>query len=205
MSKEKCEKINIMTLGNSSVGKTSFIWKYTENRFNEYLLATNGFDIKTKIFKAANKKEYSINFFDTAGQEKYRAISLNVIKNADGILLMYDLTNKESFQAITTWMDGVKKEKGEDFPIILVGNKSDKEGRQVTREEEEKLANEYNVSFFETSNKTGENINEASLNLINKTIEKYEKDKLSGNIKENIKLNKKTSKMKNKKSCKKCG
>ena len=80
MSKEKdnCEKINILTLGDSKVGKTSYILRYTEEAFTEVYLTTLGIDYKSKILKLKNKK-YCIIFFDTAGQEKYKSISFNVI------------------------------------------------------------------------------------------------------------------------------
>ena len=161
-------KINILALGNTSVGKTSFILKYTENNFREVHLSTIGIDYKTKIVKLENGKKYKVDFYDTAGQEKYKSIALNVIKNADGVILMYDVTKKESFESISRWMEGIKAQKETNFPIILVGNKIDKEDeRLVTKEDGQNLANKFRIKFFEISNKEGINIEECALSIIN--------------------------------------
>ena len=101
------EKINIMTLGNTTVGKTCFILKFTENRFQETYLVTIGLDFKMKTIQIKEKK-YKIFFYDTTGQERYKSIALNTIKNANGILLMYDITNEESFKSIPNWIQSVK-------------------------------------------------------------------------------------------------
>ena len=176
--KNELEKFNIMTLGNSTVGKTSYILRYTEKTFEEVYLTTLGIDFKTKIIKLPNNQKYRIDFYDTAGQERYKSISLNAIKNTQGVILMYDITNKKSFDAITKWMKDIIEAKGKEFPIVLLGNKCDmEENRQVTKEEGEKLAQQYNLSFFETSNKTGKNIEEAGLELINKILDIREKTK----------------------------
>ena len=172
------EKFNVMTLGNSSVGKTSYILRYTEKTFEEVYLTTLGIDYKTKIIKLPNNQKYRIDYYDTAGQERYRSISLNAIKNTQGVILMYDITNKKTFDAITKWIKDIIDAKGKDFPIVLLGNKCDMETeRQVTKDEGEKLAQKYNLSFFETSNKTGTNVEEARLELINKIFETKEKTK----------------------------
>ena len=176
--KNELEKFNIMTLGNSSVGKTCYILRYTEKTFEEVYLTTLGIDYKTKIIKLPNNQKYRIDYYDTAGQERYRSISLNAIKNTQGVILMYDITNKKTFDAITKWIKDIIDAKGKDFPIVLLGNKCDMETeRQVTKDEGEELAQKYNLSFFETSNKTGTNVEEASLELINKILETKEKTK----------------------------
>ena len=91
---------------------------------------------------------------------------------------MYDITEKNSFESITKWMRDIKNEKGNDFPVILIGNKIDKEEkRQVSKNEGEELAQQYGIDFFETSNKIGTNVNESSLSIINKIIEEKEKAK----------------------------
>ena len=204
------EKFNVMTLGNSSVGKTSYILRYTEKTFEEVYLTTLGIDFKTKIIKLPNNQKYRIDYYDTAGQERYKSISLNAIKNTQGVILMYDITNKKSFDAITKWMKDIIEAKGQDFPIVLLGNKCDMEQeRQVTKDEGEKLAQKYNLSFFETSNKTGKNIEEAGLELINKILDIREKtrktlkdfeiiDENNDNV---IKLDKNLLKKKKKQKC----
>ena len=174
------EKIIILTLGNSSVGKTSFIQRYTNNTFQISNLTTTGHDMQRKIMKI-NDKTYKVDFHDTQGQERYRAISKNFIKNADGIILMYDITNQTSFDSIAEWMDNIRKAKAEGFPIVLVGNKCDlEEMRVISKEEGEELAKKYELSFYETSNKDSINIEDSCLDLINKAIAEKEKELENG-------------------------
>ena len=178
------EKINILILGNTAVGKTSYILKYTEDEFQEMYLATVGIDFKVKVVKI-NNVSYRVYFYDTTGQEKYKSISLNMIKNANGIILMYDLTKRKSFDSIPEWIESVKNVKGSNFPLILLGNKIDEEDqREVDKNEGEKLANDNNIDFFEISNKDGININEAALNIINKILaykQNFNADYISSN------------------------
>ena len=181
MSKDKKKKdkenIKILTLGNGAVGKTCFIIKFTDDYFNENTLQTTGIDFQTKIIKM-NEKTYNVNFYDTAGQERYKSLSLNLFKNTDGILLMYDVTERKTFDAIPQWIEGIEENEGSHFPIILVGNKCDlNDERQVPIEEGQELAKKYNFDFFETSNKEGTNINEVGMALINKIIAIREKRK----------------------------
>ena len=169
------EKLNIIALGNSTVGKTSYILKYTDNCFQQVYLATVGIDFKVKNIILPNNKKIKLHFYDTTGEERFKSISVNTVKNADGILLMYDITNKVSFEAITGWMSSIEDIKGGNFPIILIGNKCDLEndkeqGRKVEKWKGEQLAKDYNISFYETSNKNGINIEEPMLDLINRII-----------------------------------
>ena len=195
---ENEERINIMTLGNSEVGKTCYILKFTENFFQELYLTTVGIDFKIKT-ETINNKQYKLFLYDTTGQEKYKSIALNIIKNAQGIILMYDITDRESFESIPEWIKSVKDAKGSNFPMILLGNKLDKEDVRVIKEKEGKeLADEYKIKFFETSNKTGINIQEAGMALVNEILKinnlENRESKLS---KSNTILSKKSVKLKN--------
>ena len=135
-----------------------------------------------------NEKEYRIEFYDTAGQERYRAISLNSIKSADGIVLMYDITNQKSFDDISNWMKNIRQLQGNEFPMILVGNKCDLESKRiVTYEEGIELSKTYKIPFFEVSNKKGINIEESSLELIKQIRNKGQDEKLD-EIAEGIKI-----------------
>ena len=167
---ENEERINIMTLGNTEVGKSCFILRFTDNIFQEIYLATVGIDFKIKT-ETINNKQYKLFLYDTTGQEKYKSIALNIIKNAQGIILMYDITDRKSFESIPEWIKSIKDAKGSNFPMILLGNKLDKEDVRVIKEKEGKeLADEYNIKFFETSNKTGINIQEAGMALVNEIL-----------------------------------
>ena len=194
MSEFENDKIILSVLGNSGVGKTSFIMKFTDNTFQESYLATYGIDFKTK-FITINNYKYRVDLYDTAGQERFRSISVNSIRMSDGVILIYDITNEFSYENIYGWMDNIYQVKGKDFPVILIGNKCDKdEERVVSKEKGEEMAKKYNITFFEASNKMGTNIEEAGLKLINKIVE--------NNIRvtqETLKLRK--SKLKKKKFC----
>ena len=164
------EIIKIMILGNYSVGKTSFLIRFTKNKFDETYLATIGIDCIYRIINLENKL-YKLMFYDTAGEEKYKSIPKNHIKNVQGIILMYDITNKKSFDSIIDWISDVKEIKGENFPMILVGNKIDlNESREVTEEMGYELAEKIQIEFFETSNKDGTNIQEAGLEIVYKIL-----------------------------------
>ena len=164
------ETIKIIILGDSKVGKTSFIIRFTKNKFDETYLATIGVDYKDRIINIENKL-YKLMYYDTAGEEKYKSIPKNYIKNMQGIILMYDITNKLSFDSIIDWISDVKEIKGENFPMILVGNKIDlNESREVTEEMGYELAEKNQIEFFETSNKDGTNIQEAGLEIVYKIL-----------------------------------
>ena len=204
---ESEERIKIMALGNSKVGKTSFITKYTDNTFQDVYLATIGIDFKIKNI-VIKEIQYKLFFYDTTGQEKYRSMALNMIKNAHGIILMYDITDKSSFDAITEWIKSIHDLKGKNFPVILLGNKIDLEdGRVISQEEGKKLADEYKIEFFETSNIDGTNINEAGLAIVNKILDSRQRISiLDNNSSASSHSSKVTIKTKNKKKgkSKKC-
>jgi len=166
------EKICLFTLGNSQVGKTCFILRYTKNSFNSTYISTIGIDFLAKDVLLPNREKYKVLFYDTAGQEKYRSIAFNLMKGAEGIILMYDITKRNTFESITEWVQSIKEAKGDNFPVILIGNKCDlKEEREIDKEEGENEAKKHGFLFFETSNKDGTNVEEATLALISKVAE----------------------------------
>ena len=202
-NKQKPQRINIITLGNSAVGKTCFIIRFSDDTFRQNYLATFGMDFRIKQIELENGKICKVYFYDTAGQEKFKSISLNAIKNANGVLLMYDVTNKISFDSISEWMKNIKEEKGDTFPVVLVGNKIDlKEKRVISKEDGQDLADKYGISFFETSNLSGENIYEAGVKLVNTIVGEMERESLKIDTTKNIKLTKEHKrKGKKKKKC----
>jgi small GTP-binding protein len=159
--------MNIIALGNSTVGKTAYLVRNTENAFKP-TISNIGIESRLKKIELENGKKVNVKFYDTSGQERFHSISANFIKRADGVILMYDINNRESFDTIFIWLKDIFNNKERDFPVILVGNKCDLEDeRKVTKEEGENFANKLNVKFYETSNKDGINIEESSRELIN--------------------------------------
>ena len=151
----------VLLLGDSTVGKTCFLVKYTEDIFNEQYITTVGFDYRLKETILKSGKKVKIQIVDTAGQERFRSLTKNYYKGADGIILIYDVTNEKSYKSIKTWISQIKESAIDNVIIYIVGNKIDKKGeRKVSEEDGRKLANEYGFPFAETSAKDGININE---------------------------------------------
>ena len=192
------KQITLFLLGNSSVGKTAFIHRYVKNDFKNSYQNTIGMDYCSKNIKLPTGEELEILLYDTAGQEKYKSISLNLIKKADGILLMYDISERSTFDAINQWIESIKNIKEDDFPIILIGNKCDLEERDITPIEGELFANQHGFSFEETSCKEGINIEESVQDLVLNILEKKKKE----NLKENFAFKLSKKKEKKKKCCK---
>ena len=166
----------ILLLGDSSVGKTCFLMRYTDNTFQEIHMSTIGLDYKLKNVQLDDGKLVKIQIWDTAGQDRFRSITKNYYKGAHGIILIYDITNKKSFENVRTWINQIKEEVSEKVSIILVGNKiDDEEHRVVATEDGEKIAKELGLMFFECSAKSGVNIDSTFNELVKKTVENYSK------------------------------
>ena len=109
-----------------------------------------------------NNQEIKLKIWDTAGQERFRNITTQYYKGADGIVLVYDVTDEASYEKIKDWMDQIlSNTQKEDIGLVLLGNKCDMEPRNVTEEQGNKMAQELNISYFETSALTGQGIKEA--------------------------------------------
>ena len=148
-------------------------------------------------------EEIKIVIHDTAGQERFKSLAANYIKKAKGILLVYDITDKRSFESLGNWMNDIEEEEVADkVPIILVGNKSDlEEERVISKQEGEKVAKQYNLKFYETSCKNGDNVENCFLDLARQIVDRMKEKK--GNIsQENIKnLNISNEKKRNRRDC----
>ena len=153
--------LKIIILGSSEVGKKSIINRYFNNEFSQNLISTIGIDYKTKFFKFDEAK-VKVNFIDTPGQEKFRAISVNYLKGTNGVVLIFDITKKDTFDWIQGWIDDINKNVKADIGKILFGNKKDLENeREVLKEDAEQLAKELGCKYYEGSSKTGDNVTEA--------------------------------------------
>ena len=133
----------LLLLGDSTVGKTCFLIKYTDQSFQDIHMATIGLDYRVKTMKLKNNKEVKIQIWDTAGQDRFRAITKNYYKGSHGIILIYDITNRRTFENVQQWISQIREETSQNVVIYLIGNKIDmKEERRVSTEEGKKLADE---------------------------------------------------------------
>ena len=147
-------------IGDSAVGKSNILLRYIHDKFNEEFQSTIGVEFGAKNLKIEDKI-YRIQIWDTAGQENFRSITRAYYKNSVCAFVVYDITNKNSFQNIKSWIEDCKKQSPKTVLLILVGNKVDLEDkRQVTYEEGSIFAEKNGMLFFETSAKNGKNIEE---------------------------------------------
>ena len=162
-------QITILTLGEKAVGKTSLVLKYTDNTFNEKYISTIGIDSKDKYLKK-NGENFKLRLVDPSTL----VINQNLINlECDGIIFLYDITNKNSFDKISKYIEIFQDKKGKNFPMILLGNKIDKEEeeRKISKEAGEELAKTKGINFSEISVKEGTNVNKAVNSLINQIFE----------------------------------
>ena len=161
--------IKLLVLGDTNVGKTKFIIRFSENKFQEEYMATIGIDLKFSTIEIKGKK-IRVQMWDTAGQEKYRSITKNLFLKVQGILALYDITNDITFENLKIWIRTIKEECNSSIPIIIVGNKTDLEDQhKVNKNDAILYAKNEKVEYIETSSKTGENILKA-ITLISEQI-----------------------------------
>ncbi|XP_035236509.1 uncharacterized protein LOC118207243 isoform X2 [Anguilla anguilla] len=155
---------NVVLVGNSSVGKTCFMKRFQSGDFNPDLCATVGLDSCIQTMQVEGRKVI-LQLWDTAGQERYHSITKQILRKAEGLVLMYDITSSESFLALRSWLSSIQEGAPDDVIIVLLGNKNDSHRREVSFEEGERLAREYSVHFMECSAATGDNVVQAMNNL----------------------------------------
>ncbi|KAG2195661.1 ras family-domain-containing protein [Mucor mucedo] len=151
-------KYKLVFLGEQSVGKTSLITRFMYDTFDNTYQATIGIDFLSKTMYLEDKT-VRLQLWDTAGQERFRSLIPSYIRDSSVAVIVYDISNRQSFMNTSKWIDDVRAERGDDVIIVLVGNKSDlSDKREVTVEDAEKRSKELNVMFIETSAKAGHNV-----------------------------------------------
>ena len=158
-----CYNGNIILLGSSNVGKSNMMNQFLRGKFEEAYFATIGINCLNKLFIFDGKK-VKINYYDTAGQERYNSLNLTLLRKADGVILVYDITSQESFRKIDFWIQELHNKNRDSKVLMLVGNKTDLDNeREVSFQQGEKKANEIGCPFMETSAKTNHKIKECFL------------------------------------------
>ena len=172
----------VLLLGDSTVGKTCFLMKYTDKTFQDIHMSTIGLDYRLKAMKLKSGKKIKLQIWDTAGQDRFRAITKNYYKGSHGIILIYDITSLQTFENIKLWVSQIREEASPNVVIYIVANKIDLEyERKISKEDGKNLADELGFPFVETSAKSGINVTETFEDLVERI------DKIYGNMPQNKK------------------
>ncbi|XP_053943881.1 ras-related protein Rab-44 isoform X6 [Cuculus canorus] len=157
---------NVLFVGDSHVGKTSFLYRLHADTFNPHLTATVGLDYQVKNLIVDNKR-FALRLWDSAGQERYHSITKQFFRKADGVVLMYDITSEYSFSDVRYWLSCIQEGAEDGVAILLLGNKTDCAAeRRVPTKEGERLAKEHQLLFYECSAASGHNVSESIVSLI---------------------------------------
>ncbi|VDN01628.1 unnamed protein product [Thelazia callipaeda] len=165
----------LLLIGDSGVGKTCILYRFSDDAFNTTFISTIGIDFKIKTIELKGKK-IKLQIWDTAGQERFHTITTSYYRGAMGIMLVYDITNAKSFDNIAKWLRNIDehfKHASEDVEKMLLGNKCDMaERRVVSRERGEKIASDHGIRFLETSAKANIQIDKAFYDLAEAILDK---------------------------------
>jgi len=165
----------LLLIGDSGVGKTCLLFRFSDDAFNTTFISTIGIDFKIKTVELGGKK-IKLQIWDTAGQERFHTITTSYYRGAMGIMLVYDVTSAKTFDNISKWLRNIAEHATQDVEKMILGNKCDMDDkRQVPRERGETIAREHKIAFLETSAKSNINVEKAFLDLaqaiLNKTPE----------------------------------
>jgi len=165
----------LLLIGDSGVGKTCVLFRFSEDAFNSTFISTIGIDFKIRTIDLDGKK-IKLQIWDTAGQERFRTITTAYYRGAMGIMLVYDITNEKSFDNIRNWIRNIEEHAATDVEKMILGNKCDmNDKRQVAMERGQQLGAEYGVRFMETSAKTSVNVEESFISLARDIKKKMDK------------------------------
>ena len=155
-------RINLIVLGDAAIGKTSVLRNVDNRDFQPSHLKTIAVDyVQTQYLEPEEGKKIPVKIWDTAGQEKFRNITYSFYRQADGVMLGCDITNKKSFESVANWINSIFKVKEASTPVVLFANKVDlEESRVVSQDEFYALKNKYNMNVHQTSAKTGQGVQE---------------------------------------------
>ncbi len=175
-------QVKILMIGESGVGKTCVIQRFTRNEFTLNHLATIAIDFRVKSLDIGGKK-LKMQIWDTAGQERFNTLTTSFLKGADGIILCYAINDEKSFENVSKWMLQIRNYAPKDVKIVMIGNKMDLENeRRVMKEEGQRVANNYDIPFFECSAKSSLNISELFNRIGEDVVDKLQKADLESSV-----------------------
>lgn len=155
----------LVLIGDSGVGKSCLLLRFADDNFTSSYISTIGVDFRFRTVYV-DGKTVKLQIWDTAGQERFRTITSAYYRGADGIILVYDVTNKESFDHVEEWLSEVDRHASENTLKLLVGNKADlTEQKEVPEDTARQFADTLGIPFIETSSKTATNVDAAFLTL----------------------------------------
>ena len=173
LSEEYDMMFKILLLGDSGVGKSSLLLRYTKDQFLTDMRSTIGVEFGLKYVKIDNL-QLKVQIWDTAGMERYKALTSAYYKGAKGVIVVYDICRKKTFEGVDKWIDDFKSKADEDAVILLIGNKSDlKEQREVETEEASAKSHQNKIAFMETSAKDNDNVSKAFMTLFEEILKIY--------------------------------
>lgn len=181
--------LKILIIGESGVGKSSLLLRFTDDTFDPEQASTIGVDFKVKTITVEGNNKAKLAIWDTAGQERFRTLTPSYYRGAQGVILVYDVSSKQSFNKLDAWLNELETfATKHDLVKMLVGNKIDKERREVSKEEGLKFARKHRMLFIEASAKTREGVQYAFEELVEKIIQTpglWETDKQGLKLSEN--------------------
>ena len=183
-------RFKVVLLGNVAVGKTSILNRYVDNKYSKDYHCNVGVEFKVKSVSVNQSTIADLKIWDTCGDEKYRAITKQYYRDAQGIILVYDLTQRETYEKLNDWLKMIKETVTENPVIILVGNKLDTgDQRKVTTAEGQIMANRYELEYLEVSAKTGSNVflifEELASELVTREVQK-DKDEMDNHLRSKL-------------------
>lgn len=153
------QKYKVVFVGDQASGKTSLVRRYMYNNFEESVVPTIGMDFQSKNVTLDSGRSLRLQLWDTAGQERFRSLIPSYMRDASAAVVVFDLTARPSFEAVKTWVEYIRNERGDECVTTLVGNKVDlTEERAVSTEDGSALAQELGIKYFEVSAKAGDNV-----------------------------------------------
>lgn len=167
----------LLLIGNSGVGKSCILMRYADNSFTENFFNTIGVDFKIKTI-TLNDQVIKMQIWDTAGQDRFRTLTSSYYRGAHGIIIVYDVTNRDSFDNVRQWMQEIEKFASENVNKLLVGNKSDlEEQREVTYDEGVELAKKFDIPFLEVSAKNSLHVDDTFTTMATEIQTRFLKEK----------------------------
>ncbi|XP_051522443.1 ras-related protein Rab-18-B-like isoform X2 [Myxocyprinus asiaticus] len=171
MNEDTLTTLKILIIGESGVGKSSLLLRFTADQFNPDIGATIGVDFKVKTLTVEGNKA-KLAIWDTAGQERFRTLTPSYYRGAQGVILVYDVTRRETFAKLDHWLNELETYcTRNDLVKMLVGNKIDKEDRELERDEGLKFARKHSMLFIEASAKTRDGVQCAFEELVEKILQ----------------------------------